>query len=211
MISNWIQFGDQILPEMIIEQSLRFIKEELSNFLINDLGDSGVDIELGNIALFETENSSNVDEKLIITLVNLEEESTLKNSRNYQKTINGGINYVSPAVFLNLYLLFCCNYNLYDTALKRLGDIILFFQQRSRFDINSATSLVNENLFSEQNYEFRLTFELYTLTFEQINHLWGSLGGRQIPSIMYKARLIRIDDTRARRVIPPIEEVQNTI
>ena len=119
----------------MIDQALKFIKEELLNYLLNDLGDTGIEVTLGNIALFETDGGNPIEEKLVITLVNLEEESTLKNTRPYQKTLNGGIRYVQPPVFLNLYLLFSCNYNLYDTALKRLGDIVLFFQQRKRFDV----------------------------------------------------------------------------
>jgi hypothetical protein len=40
--------------------------------------------------------------------------------------------------------------------------------------------------------ELRLHPELYTLTFEQINHLWGSLGGKQSPFVMYKVRLVKV-------------------
>ena len=114
----------------MIEESLSYIKEELSNFLINDVQDSGVEVDIGNIALFETENSTSVNERIIITLVNIEEESTLKNSRNVQYSSDGNIRYAAQPIFLNLYLLFCCNYALYNTSMKRLGHILRFFQQR---------------------------------------------------------------------------------
>ena len=45
--------------------------------------------------------------------------------------------------------------------------------------------------------ELRLHPELYTLTFEQINHLWGSLGGKQSPFVMYKVRLVKIQSSIA--------------
>jgi hypothetical protein len=35
------------------------------------------------------------------------------------------------------------------------------------------------------------------MTFEQINHLWGSLGGKQVPFAMYKARLVAVSDHRS--------------
>ena len=34
--------------------------------------------------------------------------------------------------------------------------------------------------------------ELHSLTFEQINHLWGSLGGKQVPFVMYRARMLSL-------------------
>jgi len=54
----------------------------------------------------------------------------------------------------------------------------------------------------------KITMELYTLTFEQINHLWGSLGGRQAPFAMYKARLIMVRERNIIREVPLIEEVR---
>ena len=192
----------------MLEKALNFIKEELLSFLINDLGDSSVEVELGNIALFETENSTGIENKIVISLVNIEEESTLKNARNFQKSISGGIRYLAPPLYLNLYILFACNYSLYAPSIQRLGNILQFFQHRKQFEVSSAQSPQNENAFSDEEADFRLTFELYTLTFEQINHLWGALGGRQLPSVMYKARLVRIDNKDIFRPGPPIEEIQ---
>ena len=56
--------------------------------------------------------------------------------------------------------------------------------------------------------DLKFTMELYTLTFEQINHLWGSLGGRQIPFAMYKLRLIAITERSIVREVPLIEEIE---
>jgi len=195
----------------MIEESLFYIKEELLNYLINDIQDSGVEVELGNIALFETDNTASINEKIIITLVNIEEESTLKNNKNVHYGSDGSIKYVMPPIYLNLYLLFCCNYALYNTSLKRLGHVIGFFQQRKKFEIKSTTSSQNEHLFKEEDQHFKLIFELYTLTFEQINHLWGALGGRQLPSVMFKARLVKVDDSRIFKKGPPIEEIQASV
>ncbi len=195
----------------MIEESLSYIKEELSNYLINDLQDSGVDVEIGNIALFETEGGTTVSDRIVITLVNIEEESALKNNRNVQYSSDGGIRYAAQPIYLNLYLLFCCNFENYKTSMKRLGHVLRFFQQRKKFEIKSSTSSQNGALFLEEDQTFRLVFEMYTLTFEQINHLWGSLGGRQLPSVMFKARLIKIDDSRIYKKGPPIEEIVATV
>jgi len=192
----------------MLEGSLAFIRSELLSYLNNDIQDGEVEVVLGNIALFETENANAINERIVITLVNIEEESTLKNSRNVHYGLDGGVRYTAQPIFLNLYLLFSCNYNSYSTALQRLSNIIRFFQQRRKFDIKSASGEQNENTFQEQEKEFKLIFELYTLTFEQINHLWGALGGRQLPSVMFKARLVKIEDSSIFKQGPPIQEVQ---
>ena len=195
----------------MINLALEFIRNELEHYLKYDAGDSSVEIELGNVALFETANSSEIEDKIIVSLVNIEEESTLKNKRNYRRMPNNDIQLRHHPVFLNLYLLFCCTFTQYQPALQRLSLILKFFQARKNFDINNAIAPQNRDLFEESEQDFSLTFELYTLTFEQINHLWGSLGGRQLPSIMYKARLVRVEDMNAYRNLPPIEEISKHV
>ena len=88
--------------------ALKLLRDELSDYLFRNKrpGDSLAkdDIILHNIALLESDNSGDLNNKVVITLVNTEEESTLKNKSNVLRTVNG-IQYVEPAVFLNLYIL----------------------------------------------------------------------------------------------------------
>ena len=44
----------------------------------------------------------------------------------------------------------------------------------------------------EHQGEIEICLDLHTLSFEQLNDLWGSLGGKQVPFVMYRARLIPI-------------------
>jgi len=126
--------------------------------------------------------------------------------------------YENSPVCLNLYVLITCNYTPdsdptkgYISSLKRLSFIIQFLQGKNSFSYSSSVSD-----FPAPNSDFDLlnlkfTLELYTLTFEQINHLWGSLGGRQVPFAMYKLRLIAITDRKRLREVPLIEEIDTTI
>lgn len=197
----------------MIFEALSIIRDELQAY-IRSQGDTGVSVVLENIALLDTANDINLKEKLVITLVNIEEESTLKNMKNVV-SVNGSKNYMDPPVNLNLYLLFCANFvggnpPRYNLSLTRLSYIIQFFQSKRMFSLlNSPNATLAENIDNLNNPDLanlRLTMELYTLTFEQINHLWGSLGGKQLPFAMYKARLVRIQD-KGRRDAPIIEEV----
>ena len=207
----------------MLYEALSMVRDELQEY-IRSLGQGlpTANVVLENVALLETQHDNLLtdnDTYVIISLVNLEEESTLKNTPNVRKNAVGGFDYEDPPVYLNLYLLFCSTFfggqppnNNYTEALKRLSYVIQFFQSRKHFSIsntpNAELAQNLEGLTDPDVTTITLKFELYTLTFEQINHLWGSLGGRQIPFVMYKVRLIQIRE-RITHEAPVIEEIQD--
>ena len=172
----------------------------------------GDEVVLGNIALNEGENQTLIQDKVVLSLVNIEEESTMKNGRNHTQ-FGGAVQYFQRPVHLNLYILFTANYSdpaRYYTALEHLSKVIGFFQNRKTFNLNNAQPLPDRlDIDDPDDQELHLSMELYTMTFEQINHLWGSLGGKQIPFVMYKARLVKIHEHAQSGTGTLIEEVQN--
>jgi uncharacterized protein DUF4255 len=204
----------------MIGMALKLLRDELSDYVFRNKrpGDSITqdDIILHNIAMLESDTSGDLNNKIVITLVNTEEESTLKNRSNTVRILNG-IKYVEPSVFLNLYILITATLgedlqDAYEFALNRLSIIIQFFQAKKSFTIKNSpfNTISNDaNIPQEIKDELRLNMELYTLTFEQINHLWGSLGGKQVPFAMYKVRLVKIQENTGEEA-PIIEEIKNT-
>ena len=87
--------------------------------------------------------------------------------------------------------------------------MIRFLQSKTSFA--SASSGSGGSTDPNDTGELTFTMELYTLTFEQINHLWGSLGGRQVPFAMYKLRLVAISEHATVREVPLIEEIETNI
>jgi hypothetical protein len=147
-----------------------------------------------NIAILESNNTErigNIDDNVVLTLLNFGEETTLKNFPN--RTIEGSkVIYKNHIINLNLYILFSANRAAYNTSLKDLGKIIEFFQGKKLF--TQANTVYDRNNTTMSNIEnFRFTAELYTPTFEELNFIWGTLGGRQLPSALYKISLIQID------------------
>lgn len=203
----------------MIGNAMILLREELSAYM-TDQGDPA-NVVIENIGLFETENSSNLDDSIVISVVNIEEESTLKNGKTFSKWPDGLARYENRPVFLNLYVLFTSNFaggvppnNAYVHALKRLSLVIEFFQGKNTFSPATSSVALPPELSDLSNPEIagmKLTLELYTLTFEQINHLWGSLGGRQIPFAMYKVRLVSIAERSVRREVPLIEEIEHVV
>lgn len=199
--------------------ALKLLRDELSDYVFRNRPPGDLitqdDIILHNIALLEGDTGGDLANKIVITLVNTEEESTLKNKKNTMRTVNG-IQYVEPAVYLNLYVLITTTLgedlqDAYEFALNRLSLIIQFFQAKKSFTVKNSpfnSISTDANIPQEIKDELKLNTELYTLTFEQINHLWGSLGGKQVPFAMYKIRLVKIREITEQEA-PVIEEIQN--
>lgn len=191
----------------MIFKALQLVAEQLSQYIEPIAGPS--EVVLGNIGLAESPSQNNLIDKVVISLVNVEEESTLKNVLSYQKVGNTA-RYNNPPVYMNLYTLIAAHYpQSYNIGLTRISSVIKFFQSRNCFDIGSAQPLPAQlDPGNPEDLSISLNFELYTLTFEQINHLWGSLGGKQMPFVMYKVRLVELLDRQIRKETPLIEEIQ---
>lgn len=192
----------------MIDKALSLLREELQNYISLSIGSA--DVVVDNIGLLETSNSDSLIKRIVITLVNIEEESTLKNSSPLKKGLTGFATYENPPVFLNLYVLVTCNYSGddYIHALERLAAVIKYFQGRNSFSYKNAATITAP---TDDIITLKFTMELYTLTFEQINHLWGSLGGRQVPFAMYKLRLVALTERAIVRQVPLIEEIETTL
>jgi uncharacterized protein DUF4255 len=195
----------------MIDRALLLLRDELQSYI--NFHDASVNVVIDNIGLFETSKGDGLANNIIITLVNVEEESTLKNNASLVRPFGSSATYKNPPVYLNLYVLFTCNYTGpdYPLALRRLTFIIRFLQSKTSFAISSSISGGGMDLTEDGITSLKFTLELYTLTFEQINHLWGSLGGRQMPFAMYKLRLIAISEEAVLREVPLIEEIETNI
>jgi Pvc16 N-terminal domain len=123
-----------------------------------------------------------------LMISNIEEERIFKAQLQKQKRVDNDIEVANPEIKLNLYILIAANPGgnpgFYDAALKRLSEVITYFQGTSFFDKTDYPDL--------DPIEY-LSVELYSLSFEQQNQLWASLGGKYMPSVVYKVRLVAID------------------
>jgi hypothetical protein len=190
----------------MIDQALTFLNTQLDNYLRAKLDPSDLSpfIQLANIAWNDTDTSSatgaaNASASAFITLVNIEEDRISKSPEGYMRQTNNNVIYKNPKVFLNLYLLFSVNLSSYAESLKRLSYIIQFFQYQNVFTtLNSPGLPVGTE---------KLILDLSTLSFQDLNNLWGILGSKYLPSVMYKLRLIKISEEFSEGDAPLIHEI----
>ena len=175
---------------MLLE-TFQFLADELNKYLIlkGVVSSDTPRVELGNIARgYDTDTPTGMDpitNRAVLSLVNVEEDRVSKQQENYVKSIVS-TRYKSPPLFLNLYMLVAVNRNNYGQSLAWLSHILQFFQFQNVFTPVTHPSLNSRIL--------KLIVELHSLNFEQINHLWSTLGGKYLPSVMYKIRQVTLDE-----------------
>lgn len=180
----------------MIFDALQVIQSGLEQYIQDVEGLSGERqsvVVIDNIAMADALGGtrSNMTDQIVMSLINLQEETTLKNAPNYRME-NGRTIYQNPPVSLNLFVLFSALHpDQYATALQRLARVIEFFQWKKEFAFTLPPSAGVGNAGSVTK-DVRVLVDLYTLTFDQINHLWGTLGGKQVPFAMYRMRLVAI-------------------
>ena len=149
-------------------------------------------------ALFDLTGAPNAAtrNRIAAQVVNVEENSVCRSMETHRTRSDGRHERVRPSVRVNLYVLFSANLDDYGEALKAVSLIVAFFQNRYAFDISG-----------NGDGSSRVIFELYSMTFEQQNHLWAALGAKYSPSVMYKAAIVDIRDVRVDAEVPPVEEI----
>jgi hypothetical protein len=173
----------------MINETFKFLTEEINNYLSQKMGViTDKRLVWGNVgkALDNESGGSNaLNGKAIMSLINVEEDRVAKQQENFIKS-NTGITYKSPPLYLNLYVLIAVNRVDYGDSLKWLAFIIQFFQNQNVF-----TPISNPSLDIRIQ---KLIADLYTVNFEQLNQIWSILGGKYLPSVLYKVRQITIDE-----------------
>lgn len=154
-------------------------------------------------ALYELNGTPNakVRDRLVVSLANIEENRVYHSLETYQARADGMNERIRPKVRVNVYVMCVGNFDKYDEALKAISNAISFFQNRNVF-------IVSGNGAGDAS---RVVFELYSLTFEQQNHLWASLGAKYMPSVVYKAGIVDVRDTQVEAEVPPVEEINTVV
>jgi hypothetical protein len=172
----------------MLYETLSFLVSEVNQYLDQKLSTPTTDprLKIGNVArVLDDAGSNSLKDKAVLSLVNIEEDRVFKQHENATRGVSTTV-YKRPPLQFNLYVLFSVNRDDYKDSLVLLGYIMQFFQHHNCF-----TSLSHPRL---DNRIKKLIVDLYTMNFEQVNHLWSTLGGKYLPCALYKVRQIVLDE-----------------
>ncbi len=185
---------------MIIERALYFIQQQLDLYLKQKMVDNEGENKVVLSGLLKPGGQMEVkQDQLALTLVNIEEERIAESQQPYRTSENGSHQKTNPAIKLNLFLLFAAHFKNYDEALKTISHVVSFFQARNVFERSKFPSM-------DDSLE-KLILELQTMDFEQMNHLWGALGAKYMPSVLYKMRMLTVSEEEIQADVLPIKQI----
>jgi hypothetical protein len=150
----------------------------------------------------------NATNKLLIFLANIERETVVA-TQSVRPAVVGNdkdaVAQTSAAVHLNLMLMFAANFggSKYTEALKFISATIAFFQGRVRFDHHNSPDL-------DPRIE-RLVLDIENLKVAELANLWGILGGKYVPSVLYRMRMITIDSGQITHLVPRIARARGNV
>jgi hypothetical protein len=185
----------------MIDQVLQYIVVEINQYFRIKFGLNENIVVLSGIVNIDGTPALQQDNKIVLTLLNIEQEKIVASHGNYQ-SVGDKTSKTNPPVFINLSLLFSGYFpgSNYAEALKFVSAVITFFQSNhslSREDANSLPAGVD-----------KLVFDLQKFSYQDLSHIWGMLGSKHMPSVGYKLRMLMIDNKQLREQRPVISEVK---
>ncbi|MEI6334529.1 MAG: DUF4255 domain-containing protein [Methylococcaceae bacterium] len=134
-----------------------------------------------------------------LLLFNIERDVINRQADNFVRVADdGSTRKVSPAININLDILFVAKFKTYEQSLHYLSLILGYFQ---------ATPYLDRQIVPELSPSIdHLVLELNTLTTAQQNELWGLLRSSYLPSLVYKVKALTFID-EGQMPIAPISEI----
>ncbi|HNP25139.1 MAG TPA: DUF4255 domain-containing protein [Nitrosomonas sp.] len=143
-------------------------------------------VVVSNLLDMDGSVAPNINNKLVIFLTNIEKDSVSAGAAGSQTFGEWAVKR-SAAVNFNLYVMLTANFtgNNYAEALKFLSSTIGYFQRNPLFNHQTAPDM-------DRRIE-KLILDIENLSLQDLSNLWSSLGGKYMPSILYRVRMITFD------------------
>ena len=188
----------------MINLAIQLLAGQLNQYLRRtyNLGEDVVVVS--NLLEMDGSVAANVNNKLVVFLVNIEKDAVpfrqVSSHDVGRREMQGSAPY-----YFNLYLMMTANFtgNSYSEALKFLSSTISFFQKNYVIDHQTAPEM-------DSRIE-KLILDIENLSIQDLSNLWGALGGKYLPSIMYRVRMVAFDAEDITGRIPLVSEPKPTV
>jgi hypothetical protein len=181
----------------MIDKAMTFIMNELNNVLLARFQSSENLAVLSSVSNPDGTLPAGIENKVILTLINVEREPAANSGTWPARAANEGFARVSPPLSLNLHVMVTASFaGNYTEALRFLGSAMGFFQGKPSFNPQNSPGFPAEME--------RLTMELVNLSIQEINNVWAILGAKYMPSVVYKMRMLVLQENWIGERIPAV-------
>ena len=186
----------------MLDSTVKFLADEFNLYLSRRTGSSVVKVVPGGLA-DDTGKWAVAEGTIGLALVNVEEERTLRSQVSERVIRNGHQISRSPELKLNLNLIFAPRHKIYGQALSYLSYVLTYFQAHPVFTPHAYPGL-------DPRIE-KLTVELLSYGPEQLNQLWAYIGTKYLPSVIYRVRMVVLQDDEPSEIDQPITSIETVL
>lgn len=184
----------------MIEKALSFLVADLNAALARKFAAPTDLAVLAPVTGDDGKPPKETDNRLILTLVNVEREPIAGNTAQRSREVDGARFSAAAPLNINLLVMASANFNSnYSDGLRVLSATLGHFQANPLF--TPATSPDLPPVFE------RLTMEWKEASTANIHNLWTVLGGRYLPSALYLARMLVLDGGLTGDEVTPITKL----
>ena len=185
----------------MIDKAINFMAGELNNVLLARFQSNE------NLAIASSVSNPDgtlppgIENKIVLSLINVEREAAANgNGWSMRSEPDNRFGRVSPPLPLNVLLLVTASFSSnYSEALKFLGSVMGFFQGKPSFNAQNSSGFPAEME--------KLSMELVNLSIQEINNVWAILGAKYMPSVVYKMRMLVLQENWIGERIPAVTGV----
>ncbi len=136
--------------------------------------------------------------QIVVSLINVTEESTLRASANNQ-LIGSSFLEFAPPVTINLTLIFSAFFisKNYLEALKYLSGVIYFFQSKPLFTNQNTPGLTT-------NVD-KVHFDMLSMQPQELMNIFSMMGAKYMPSVVYKMKMLTFSQDNIIDELPSIK------
>ena len=195
----------------MLDTALKFLTSELNTYLSTQMTPpvGGEFVKISR--LVKDDGKYAVDNFIAASIINIEEDRVFKAQTPDYIYRNGQHIVLEPELKLNLHVIFAANFappssgndDSYSKALKYISHVLTYFQSHPAFTSGEYPTL-------DPSIE-KLTIELQSLSYEQLNQVWAFIGAKQLPSVIYKVRMVSLQAVVPTVIQPPITKINTSL
>ncbi len=172
----------------MINAAVSHLAAQLNQFLKQSYALTEDIVTMSGLVDAEGRPAPNTNNKLVMFLTNLEKDTV-----PYRQHLPGDAGATravvsSAPLYLNLYVMLAANFSSanYAEALKLISGAIAYFQRFPVFDHQVTPGM-------DTRIE-KLMLDIENLKIHELSNMWTLLGGKYLPSVLYKVRMVAFDN-----------------
>lgn len=180
----------------MIDVTLKLIADRLNAYLAALFSVSDELVAIGPLSDADGKPTAESRNRLTLFVTNIAHDTVPRGS-SVRGPISDG---KAPPVHLDIYFMLASGHDpeIYGEGLKLLSASLMYFQSHPVLTPRIAPEMPAGLS--------QLSIDIANLKAEEIGQLWGNLGGRYVPSVMFKARSVIIDAGAITSIAPLVRD-----